>query len=63
MDFNATEGDRLLLDNLSFGTLSFDGNKISLGAELLATVIDHTGNPVTNFAANPQWFALIFFLI
>ncbi|MEB3161228.1 MAG: hypothetical protein VKL20_07190 [Synechocystis sp.] len=46
-----------MLDGLSFGALSFDGNKISLGAELLATVIDSTGTPVTDFASNPQWFA------
>ncbi|MFM1842161.1 MAG: hypothetical protein RLZZ490_897, partial [Cyanobacteriota bacterium] len=59
MDFNATEGDLLLLDNLGFGDLSFDGNKVYFGAEWLATVMDHTGIPVTEFATNPQWFTSI----
>jgi len=56
MDFNAAEGDLFLLDQISFGALSFAGNTISLGAELLATVTDHIGNPVTDLADNPQWF-------
>ncbi|MFN5513958.1 MAG: aerolysin family beta-barrel pore-forming toxin, partial [Cyanobacteriota bacterium] len=59
MDFNATEGDRFLLDGLSLEFLSFDGNKISFGTDLLATVIDHTGTPVTDFLTNPQWFSLV----
>jgi Ca2+-binding RTX toxin-like protein len=59
MDFNPGAGDLFLLDNLTLGALSFDGNKISLGAELLATVTDSSGTPVTDFATNPQWFVSI----
>jgi RTX toxins and related Ca2+-binding proteins len=56
MDFNAIDGDLFLLDNLTFGALSFQGNRTFLGAELLATVIDNLGLPVTTLGSNPQWF-------
>jgi Ca2+-binding RTX toxin-like protein len=59
MDFNAAEGDLFLLDNLTFGALSFAGNQIFLGTERLATVSDQLGNPVTTLADNPQWFVAI----
>ncbi|MFN5514386.1 MAG: hypothetical protein ACK5CA_06480 [Cyanobacteriota bacterium] len=59
IDFNAAEGDLFLLDSLVFGALSFEGNQICLGAELLAIVADYTGNPVINLADNPQWFLSI----
>ncbi|MEB3173958.1 MAG: hypothetical protein VKN60_02040, partial [Cyanobacteriota bacterium] len=58
-NLSAAEGDLFLLDSLTFGALSFQGNQISLGAELLAIVVDYTGNPVTDLGANPQWFVSI----
>jgi Ca2+-binding RTX toxin-like protein len=59
MDFNATDGDLFLLDNLTFGGLSFQSNKVFLGSELLATVADNMGKPLTTLSSNPQWFFTI----
>ena len=59
MDFNAAEGDLFLLENLVFGALSFQSNRAFLGSELLATVMDNLGNPVTTLSSNPQWFVAI----
>jgi Ca2+-binding RTX toxin-like protein len=59
MDFNATEGDLFVLDKLSFGELSFKNNQILLGSDILATVTNATGQPVTDFANHPQWFVTI----
>jgi uncharacterized repeat protein (TIGR02059 family) len=59
MDFNATEGDLFVLDNLSFGELSFNNNQILLGSDILATVTNATNQPVTDFANHPQWFVTI----
>jgi len=59
MDFNAGAGDIFLLDNLAFGELSFNSNQILLGTNILAIALDANGQPVTNFASNPQWFTTI----
>ena len=59
MDFNATEGDLFVLDQISFGSLTFNHNQIMLNSEILAIAIDANRQPVTDFANNPQWFASI----
>ena len=59
MDFNAADGDLFLLDNLSFGALSFKSNQILLSTDTLAIVIDAAGKPVNDFANHPQWFVTI----
>jgi Ca2+-binding RTX toxin-like protein len=59
MDFNATEGDLFVLENLSFGALSFNNNQILSGTDVLASVTNAAGQPVTDFANHPQWFVTI----
>ncbi|MEL4896712.1 LamG-like jellyroll fold domain-containing protein [Crocosphaera sp. Alani8] len=56
MDFNSEEGDLFLLDQMSFGTLSFESNKILVGEEILAIVLDNAGNPITDLNTHPEWF-------
>ncbi|MFN9173937.1 MAG: hypothetical protein ACK58N_05330 [Synechocystis sp.] len=54
MDFNSTEGDLFVIDKISFGSLTFNGNQILLGSEILAIAIDADRQPITNLADSPQ---------
>jgi len=49
MDFNPTQNDLWVLDQISFGSLNFNGHQILLGLERLAIAIDASPQPNDGF--------------